>query len=190
MTDTATATTRFGPMTTTRDDSVARGPEETPPREPAPEEQPERAREIVFELAGVEVRYEGATAVEGVNLEIAANEITAFIGPSGCGKTTVLRSLNRMHDVTPGARVAGKVSYHTADIYGANVSPTEVRRRIGMVFQKPNPFPKSIYDNVAFGPRSRGTRNKADLDAVVEKSLRSAALWDEVKDRLRASALG
>ena len=105
MTDTATATTRFGPMTTTRDEPVARGPEESPPREPAPEEEPERAREIVFELAGVEVRYDGVTAVEGVNLEIAANEITAFIGPSGCCKSTSIRCLNRMNDLIPGARV-------------------------------------------------------------------------------------
>ncbi len=188
MTDTATATTKFGLMTTTRHDSLARGPEEAPPGEPAPEEEAERAREIVFELAGVEVRYGGVTAVEGVNLEIAANEITAFIGPSGCGKTTVLRSLNRMHDITPGAEVLGKVTYHGEDLYGAKVDPAEVRRRIGMVFQKPNPFPKSVYDNVAYGPRINGVK-RSQIGDIVEKALNQAALWDEVHGMLRRSAL-
>jgi phosphate transport system ATP-binding protein len=144
----------------------------------------------VFACEDVEVFYGSFRAVRGVNLEIGAHQITAFIGPSGCGKTTVLRSLNRMHDVIPGARVAGKVRYHGVDLYAPEVSATEVRRRIGMVFQKPNPFPKSIYDNIAFGPRVNGVRNKAELDTIVEKSLRSAALWDEVKDRLKSSALG
>ncbi|HEY5950139.1 MAG TPA: phosphate ABC transporter ATP-binding protein PstB, partial [Kofleriaceae bacterium] len=125
-----------------------------------------------------------------VNMKIFRNEITAFIGPSGCGKTTVLRSFNRMHDVTPGARVAGGLRYRGAEIYGPNVSATEVRRRIGMVFQKPNPFPKSIYDNIAFGPRVNGIRDRHRLDDIVERSLRAAALWDEVKDRLKHSALG
>ena len=188
MTDTATVTTKFGPMTTTRDDAAARGPEEAPPGEPAPEEQPEQAREIVFDLAGVEVRYSGVTAVEGVNLEIAANEITAFIGPSGCGKTTVLRSLNRMHDITPGAEVLGKVTYHGEDLYGAKVDPAEVRRRIGMVFQKPNPFPKSVYDNVAYGPRINGVK-RGEVEERVEQALKHAALWDEVHGKLRRSAL-
>jgi phosphate transport system ATP-binding protein len=145
---------------------------------------------VVFELADLEVYYGAFRAVSKVTMEILKNEITAFIGPSGCGKTTVLRSFNRMHDVTPGARVAGGLRYRGAELYGPNVSATEVRRRIGMVFQKPNPFPKSIYDNVAFGPRSGGMKAKADLDEIVEKSLRGAALWDEVKDRLKASALG
>jgi phosphate transport system ATP-binding protein len=145
---------------------------------------------IVFDCESVEVFYGAFRAVRGVNLQIHANQITAFIGPSGCGKTTMLRSLNRMHDVIPGARVAGKVHYHGVDLYAPEVSATEVRRRIGMVFQKPNPFPKSIYDNIAFGPRVNGVRDKAQLDAIVEKSLRSAALWDEVKDRLKHSALG
>ena len=145
---------------------------------------------VVFDLADLEVYYGTFRAVRGVTMKIFKNEITAFIGPSGCGKTTVLRSFNRMHDVTPGARVAGGLRYRGAELYAPTVSATEVRRRIGMVFQKPNPFPKSIYDNVAFGPRSSGVSNKADLDVVVEKSLRSAALWDEVKDRLKASALG
>jgi phosphate transport system ATP-binding protein len=145
---------------------------------------------VVFELRDLEVYYGAFRAVRDVTMDIYNNEITAFIGPSGCGKTTVLRCFNRMHDVTPGARVAGHLRYRTADLYDPAVSATEVRRRIGMVFQKPNPFPKSVYDNVAFGPRSNGVRERHELDAVVEKSLRSAALWDEVKDRLRASALG
>jgi phosphate transport system ATP-binding protein len=145
---------------------------------------------VVFDLDALEVYYGAFRAVRNVTMKIFHNEITAFIGPSGCGKTTVLRCFNRMHDVTPNARVAGGLRYHNVALYGPNVSATEVRRRIGMVFQKPNPFPKSIYDNVAFGPRSNGVRAKADLDRVVEKSLQSAALWDEVKDRLRASALG
>jgi phosphate transport system ATP-binding protein len=145
---------------------------------------------VVFELTDVEVFYGSFRAVRDVNMKIQKNQITAFIGPSGCGKTTVLRSLNRMHDVIPGARVGGKVCYHGVDLYGPDVSATEVRRRIGMVFQKPNPFPKSIYDNVAFGPRVNGVRDKHELDAIVEKSLRSAAIWDEVKDRLKSSALG
>jgi phosphate transport system ATP-binding protein len=145
---------------------------------------------VVFDLEQLEVYYGAFRAVRNVTMKIFKNEITALIGPSGCGKTTVLRCFNRMHDVTPGARVAGGLRYHTAELYGAHVSATEVRRRIGMVFQKPNPFPKSVYDNVAFGPRSNGVRSKAELDNVVESSLRGAALWDEVKDRLRASALG
>jgi phosphate transport system ATP-binding protein len=145
---------------------------------------------VVFDLSHVEVFYGAFRAVRDVNMKIHKNQITAFIGPSGCGKTTVLRSFNRMHDVIPGARVAGEVKYHGVNLYGPEVSPTEVRRRIGMVFQKPNPFPKSIYDNIAFGPRVNGVRDKAKLDEIVEKSLRSAALWDEVKDRLHGSALG
>jgi phosphate transport system ATP-binding protein len=145
---------------------------------------------VVFDCENVEVYYGTFRAVRGVTLRIHAHQITAFIGPSGCGKTTMLRSLNRMHDVIPGARVTGKVAFHGIDLYRPDVSATEVRRRIGMVFQKPNPFPKSIYDNIAFGPRVNGVRGKAELDAIVEKSLRSAALWDEVKDRLKHSALG
>ena len=188
MTDTAIAATTFGPMTTTRDQSEAKGPEETLPREPAPDEKPERAREIVFQLSGVEVRYGGVTAVQDVNVDIAANEITAFIGPSGCGKTTVLRSLNRMHDITPGAEVLGKVTYHGEDLYGSKVDPAEVRRRIGMVFQKPNPFPKSVYDNVAYGPRINGAK-RGEISDIVEKALTQAALWDEVHGKLRQSAL-
>ncbi|MBA3503144.1 MAG: phosphate ABC transporter ATP-binding protein, partial [Deltaproteobacteria bacterium] len=145
---------------------------------------------VVFELDQVEVFYGAFRAVRGVSLGIHDKQITAFIGPSGCGKTTLLRAFNRMHDVIPGARVAGKLQYHGVDLYGPDVSATEVRRRIGMVFQKPNPFPKSIYDNIAFGPRVNGVKGKTALDAIVEKSLRAAALWDEVKERLKSSALG
>jgi phosphate transport system ATP-binding protein len=146
-------------------------------------------RQIVFELADVEVRYHGVTAVQNVNLRVAAREITAFIGPSGCGKTTVIRTLNRMHDITPGAEVQGRITYHQEDLYAPRVDVAEVRRRIGMVFQKPNPFPKSIHDNVAYGPRING-RKRGELDDLVEHALRRAALWDEVKDKLRQSALG
>jgi phosphate transport system ATP-binding protein len=156
---------------------------------PAPETETAPAP-VVFDLDKAEIFYGSFRAVRDVTMQIRKNEITAFIGPSGCGKTTVLRSLNRMHDVIPGARVAGKVCYHGVDLYEQTVSATEVRRRIGMVFQKPNPFPKSIYDNIAFGPRVNGIRDKKRLDEIVEKSLRGAALWDEVKDRLRNSALG
>jgi phosphate transport system ATP-binding protein len=125
-----------------------------------------------------------------VSFYIREHEITAFIGPSGCGKTTVLRCLNRMNDFVSGARVEGTVEYHGVNLYDDAVNATEVRHRIGMVFQKPNPFPKSIYDNVAYGPRISGTTKKAELDAIVEKSLQRAALWDEVKHRLDSSALG
>jgi len=144
----------------------------------------------VFSLRNLEVHYGTFRAVGDVSLEIRNKEITAFIGPSGCGKSTVLRCLNRMNDVIPAARVGGEVMYHGVNLYGEGISPTEVRRRIGMVFQKPNPFPKSIYDNVAFGPRVNGVKSKAKLDEIVEKALRSAALWDEVHNRLKASGLG
>ncbi len=149
-----------------------------------------QAPEKVFDLEKLEVYYGGHRAVRDVTLDIHTHKITAFIGPSGCGKTTVLRCLNRMNDLIPGARVSGKVMFHGIDLYGKDVSVTEVRRRIGMVFQKPNPFPKSIFDNVAYGPRINGVRDRRKLGDIVEKSLRQAALWDEVKDRLRDSALG
>jgi phosphate transport system ATP-binding protein len=145
-------------------------------------------RRVVFDVSGVSVRYGAHLAVRDVSLPIRLNEITALIGPSGSGKSTVLRCLNRMNDLIEGARVDGSVRYHGVDLYGPDVDPVEVRRRIGMVFQKPNPFPKSIYDNVAFGPRIAG-RRKADLDEIVERSLRKAALWDEVKDKLQESGL-
>jgi len=143
--------------------------------------------ETVFEMQDVSVTYGGSYAVQGVNMSIRKNEITALIGPSGCGKTTVLRCLNRTNDLIPGAKVEGKILYHGIDLYGPRVEPVEVRRRIGMVFQKPNPFPKSIYDNIAFGPRVGGF--KGDMDELVERSLRRAALWDEVKRDLKASAM-
>jgi phosphate transport system ATP-binding protein len=142
--------------------------------------------EIVFSLADVAVRYSGAVAVAGVGMDIEARRITALIGPSGCGKSTLLRCLNRMNDLIPGATVEGRLTYHGQDLYARSVDPVEVRRRIGMVFQKPNPFPKSIFDNVAYGPRIKGTRK--GLDDIVQSALERAALWDEVKDKLKDSA--
>ncbi len=144
--------------------------------------------EAVFEARDVSVFYGRKRALTGVNLRIPRSRITALIGPSGCGKTTFLRSLNRMNDSVPSFRLEGQVLYHGHDMYAGDVDRVEVRRRIGMVFQKPNPFPKSIYDNVAWAPRNLGL--KRGLDERVEKALRGAALWDEVKDRLRDSALG
>jgi phosphate transport system ATP-binding protein len=144
----------------------------------------------IFDANGISIYYGSFRAVTDVKLSIYENEITAFIGPSGCGKTTVLRSLNRMNDLVAGARVDGDVRYRGTPLYGKDVSPIAVRRKIGMVFQKPNPFPKSIYDNIAYGPRINGIRNKKRLDEIVEHSLRQAALWDEVKNRLKSSALG
>jgi phosphate transport system ATP-binding protein len=158
------------------------------PKAPAPEAEPERQRELVFRLRDLEVRYSGHTAVREVELDIAATEITAFIGPSGCGKTTVLRCLNRMHDLTPGAQVLGEVTYHGESLYAAKVDAAEVRRRIGMVFQKPNPFPKTIFDNVAYGPKLNG-RKRSEMADIVEHALTRAALWDEVKDKLKNSGL-
>jgi phosphate transport system ATP-binding protein len=146
------------------------------------------AQEVVFDIRGMTASYGSKVALAGVDLRIHRNRITALIGPSGCGKTTFIRSLNRMNDSIPGFRIEGRVSYHGHELYGDGVDRIEVRRRIGMVFQKPNPFPKSIYDNVAWAPRNLGM--KAGLDDRVERALRGAALWDEVKDRLRDSALG
>ena len=146
------------------------------------------ATEVVFEAQDVSVHYGAKQALTGVSLRICRGQITALIGPSGCGKTTFLRSLNRMNDSVPSFRIGGQVLYHGHDLYGGNVDQVEVRRRIGMVFQKPNPFPKSIFDNVAWAPRNLGL--KAGLDDRVEQALRGAALWEEVKDRLRDSALG
>jgi phosphate transport system ATP-binding protein len=154
----------------------------------APAAMDDDVRVTVFELDNLSVHYGPVLAVENVKLEISAQEITAFIGPSGCGKTTVLRTLNRMHDLTPGARVDGTVRYHGEDLYGPKVDAAEVRRRIGMVFQKPNPFPKSVYDNVAYGPRINGVK-RSELDDIVESALTRAALWDEVKDKVKKSAL-
>ncbi|WP_237166798.1 phosphate ABC transporter ATP-binding protein PstB [Mycolicibacterium hippocampi] len=142
---------------------------------------------MVFTVREMNVWYGSHKAVRNVNLDIANGDITALIGPSGCGKSTVLRCFNRMNDLVPSARVEGQVKYHGIDLYGKNVDPIEVRRRVGMVFQKPNPFPKSIYDNIAYGPRVNGM--KGDMDEIVEGALKGAALWDEVKDKLKESAL-
>jgi phosphate transport system ATP-binding protein len=155
---------------------------EAPPREQA------KSREAIFQLDDVTVSYGDKPAVHGVTFDIARNEITALIGPSGCGKSTLIRCLNRMNDLIPSATVEGTVAYHGQDLYGPDVDAVEVRKRIGMVFQKPNPFPKSIYDNIAFGPRVLGV--KGDMDEIVERALRSAAVWDEVKDRLKTNAFG
>jgi phosphate transport system ATP-binding protein len=145
-------------------------------------------REAVFEARGVSVFYGDQKAIDNVNIDIYRRLITAIIGPSGCGKSTFIRTLNRMTDLVPSARLTGELRYRGIDLYGPRVDAVEVRRRIGMVFQKPNPFPKSIYDNVAYGLRILGM--KKDLDERVEKALRAGALWDEVKDRLKDSALG
>jgi phosphate transport system ATP-binding protein len=145
-------------------------------------------RDVVFDLRNVDLYYGATLAVSGLNMHVHKNVITAMIGPSGCGKSTVVRTLNRMNDSIPGFRVGGEVLYHGHDVYAGGVDPVEVRRRIGMVFQRPNPFPKSIYDNIAWAPRLLGL--KQNLDERVEKALRGAALWDEVKDRLKGSALG
>ena len=143
-------------------------------------------RSPVFEVRDLTVRYEGAAAVRDVSFDVQERAVTAFIGPSGCGKTTILRTLNRMNDLIPGAAVEGSVTFRGTDIYAPDVDAVEVRRRIGMVFQRPNPFPRSIRDNVAFGPRSIGMRG--DMDERIERALRHAALWDEVKDRLGRNA--
>ncbi len=150
------------------------------------EEPPEPT--VVFDVRELDVYYGEFRAVRDVNLAVHQHEITAFIGPSGCGKSTVLRCFDRMNDLIESARVEGQILYHGVDLYDPRIDPVEVRKRIGMVFQKPNPFPKSIYDNIAFGPRLSGF--KGNLDDVVEQALRGAALWDEVRDRLKKSALG
>jgi phosphate transport system ATP-binding protein len=169
-------------VTTTAGSVTVRPPEtEESAAKPDP-----REAEIVFDAQGVEVAYSGTVAVTGVNLDVHAHGITALIGPSGCGKSTLLRSFNRMNDLVIGAEVRGRVLYHGQDLYADAVDPVEVRRRIGMVFQKPNPFPKSLYDNVAFGPRIQGRRK--NLDDTVEAALTQAALWDEVKHKLKQSA--
>jgi phosphate transport system ATP-binding protein len=145
------------------------------------------SREAVFDVQNVTVSYDGDPAVSGVSMKIYKNLVTAIIGPSGCGKSTFIRCFNRMNDLIPSARIDGRISYHETDLYGASVDPVEVRMRIGMVFQKPNPFPKSIFDNVAFGPRVLGL--KSGLSDRVQRALEQAALWDEVKDRLKRNAL-
>jgi phosphate transport system ATP-binding protein len=149
---------------------------------------PDEPKEAVFELEDITVLYSGKPAVRNVGMQILKKDITALIGPSGCGKSTLIRCLNRMNDLVPGAEVRGKLLYHGEDLYGSGVDPVQVRKLIGMVFQKPNPFPKSIYDNIAFGPRVIGM--KGDMDEIVERALRQGALWDEVKDRLDDNAFG
>ena len=142
-----------------------------------------------FSIKNMELFYGDFKALKGIDLNLAANEITAFIGPSGCGKSTLLKSLNRMNDLVEGCRITGEVLLDGEDIYG-DMDINNLRKRVGMVFQKPNPFPMSVYDNIAYGPRTHGIRSKSRLDEIVEESLRNAAIWDELKDRLKKSALG
>ncbi len=146
--------------------------------------------DAILEARDLNLWYGQNQALRGISMDLPEHEITAFIGPSGCGKSTFLRTLNRMNDLIPIVRVSGEIRYRGGNIYGEDVDPTWLRKRIGMVFQKANPFPMSIYDNVAYGPRTHGVRNKGRLDEIVEQSLRAAAIWDEVKDRLKKSALG
>ncbi len=143
-----------------------------------------------FTVKDMDLYYGSFHALKNVNLNIASGEITAFIGPSGCGKSTFLKSLNRMNDLVEGCRITGDIRLMGEDIYDKNMDVSVLRRRVGMVFQKPNPFPMSVYDNIAYGPRTHGVKKKAELDEIVEKSLRDAAIWDELKDRLKKSALG
>ncbi len=157
-------------------------------RAQAPVQPAARMAEPIFEARDVAVFYADHRAVTDINLRLAKHEITALIGPSGCGKSTFIRCLNRMNDLIPSARVEGQVIYHDQDLYDPKVDPVQVRKRIGMVFQKPNPFPKSIYDNIAFGPRVMGM--KGNMDEIVENALRRAALWDDVKDRMKTNAFG
>lgn len=144
----------------------------------------------IIQVENLDLYYGQNHALHSVNIEIPEHEITAFIGPSGCGKSTFLRTLNRMNDLIPSVRITGTVNYRGQNIYGPGVDTTWLRKQIGMVFQKANPFPMSIYDNVAYGPRTHGVRSRVELDEIVESSLRAAAIWDEVKDRLKKSALG
>jgi phosphate transport system ATP-binding protein len=175
MTDTQSELVRMGGV---NQQSLAERERDLPPPE---------MRSVLFDVSDLEVAYAGKPALAGVSLDIYRNFVTAFIGPSGCGKSTFIRCFNRMNDLIPSASVHGTVLYHGVDLYGPEVDPVEVRKRIGMVFQKPNPFPKSIYDNIAFGPRVLDM--KGNMDELVERALRQAALWDEVKGRLKESAL-
>jgi len=155
---------------------------------PAEHAKPKRPAHTIFDVRDVDVHYGTHKAVTDVNLALPHGQITALIGPSGCGKSTFIRCLNRMNDLIPSARVDGQIIYHGQDLYAPDIDPVQVRKRIGMVFQKPNPFPKSIYDNIAFGPRLLGM--KGSMDDIVEQALRRGALWDEVKDRLKTNAFG
>lgn len=143
-----------------------------------------------IDVSNMDLYYGDFHVLKNINLSIDANEVTAFIGPSGCGKSTLLKSINRMNDLVPGCRITGEMLLDGENIYGGKMDVNGLRKRVGMVFQKPNPFPMSIYDNIAYGPRTHGVRSKAKLDDIVEQSLRQAAIWDEVKDRLKKSALG
>jgi phosphate transport system ATP-binding protein len=172
----------------TSDLGLGRGPTRVPEVRRALDDPDGPAGENVFEIENLDFYYGSFRAVRDVTLDIEGNRITAVIGPSGCGKSTFIRCLNRMNDLIPGTRVRGRIAYHGQDLYGDEVDPIEVRRRIGMVFQKPNPFPKSVYDNVAFGPRVNGMK-PSSMDELVEESLRRAALWVEVKDKLKKPAL-
>lgn len=143
-----------------------------------------------IDVSNMDLYYGDFHALKNINLSIDVNEVTAFIGPSGCGKSTLLKSINRMNDLVPGCRITGEMLLDGENIYSGKMDVNGLRKRVGMVFQKPNPFPMSIYDNIAYGPRTHGVRSKAKLDDIVEQSLRQAAIWDEVKDRLKKSALG
>ena len=164
------------------------GPVRRPEVPSGPRVDPASEKDPVFRVGSLNFHYGNFLAIRDVSMDIYGNQITAVIGPSGCGKSTFIRCLNRMNELIPGTRVDGRLTYHGQDLYGPDVDPIEVRRRIGMVFQKPNPFPKSIYDNVSFGPRVNGVK-PASMDDLVEESLRKAALWDEVKDKIKKSAL-
>lgn len=150
----------------------------------------EKETKTKFRISNLNLYYNEFKALKNINLELSEREITAFIGPSGCGKSTLLKSLNRMNDLVEGCKIEGKILLDEDDIYDKSMDVNSLRKRVGMVFQKPNPFPMSVYDNIAYGPRTHGIRRKAELDEIVESSLKSAAIWDELKDRLKKSALG
>jgi phosphate transport system ATP-binding protein len=170
---------------------LTRPPTSDAPAAARPDAAAARAKEVIVEIDKVDFYYSATKALHGISLDIEPKKVTAFIGPSGCGKSTLLRCLNRMNDLIEGTRIgAGGIRIHGVDIYRRDVDVIELRKRVGMVFQKSNPFPKSIYENITYGLRLQGTRDKAKLDEIVEKSLRGAALWDEVKDRLHTSGLG
>jgi phosphate transport system ATP-binding protein len=175
-------------LVSTEEEETATTPHETPLQTPLTHEGRKKHRAPIFNAQDINVYYGQKRAIRNVTMDLFKNEITALIGPSGCGKSTFIRCLNRMNDLIPSARVEGKLVYHGEDLYQENIDPVQVRKRIGMVFQKPNPFPKSIYENIAFGPRVMGM--KGDMDEIVERALRRGALWDEVKDRLKTNAFG
>jgi phosphate transport system ATP-binding protein len=171
-----------------REEEAAVTPTTGPKTSAEPVPAPAAPRDVIFDVDDIHVYYGEHKAIRNVTLDLHLNEITALIGPSGCGKSTFIRCLNRMNDLIPTARVEGRIVYHGEDLYADDIDPVQVRKRIGMVFQKPNPFPKSIYDNIAFGPRVMGM--KGDMDEIVENALRRAALWDDVKDRMKTNAFG